>query len=58
MELFEVHETTNNVMALEFQMLLEKFGLICCVVIFVKGEGRNLGSMPMTLQSIIDYEPL
>jgi hypothetical protein len=39
-------------------MLLENFGLICCVIIFVKDEGNNLGSMPMTLQSIIDYEPL
>ncbi len=58
MELFEVHETTSNVMALEFQMLLEKIGLIHCVIIFVRGEGSNLGSMPMTLQSIIDYELL
>jgi len=50
--LFEVQET------LQLQGLLEKFGLIHHVFAFVKDEGRNLGSMAMTLQSIVNYKPL
>jgi hypothetical protein len=38
--------------------LLEKFGLIHYVITFVKVEGRNLGSMAMTLWSIVDCKPL
>jgi hypothetical protein len=50
--LFEVQET------LQLQGLLEKFGLIHRVLAFVKDEGRNLGSMAMTLQSIVNCKPL
>jgi hypothetical protein len=41
-------------MTLQLQGLLEKIGLIHCVLTFVKDEGGNLGSMAMTLQSIIN----
>jgi hypothetical protein len=56
--LFEVHETSNSAMALQLQPLLETFGLIHCVIIFVKYEGNNLGTMSIALKSIIDCEPL
>jgi hypothetical protein len=47
--LFEVHETTNNTMALQLQALLENFGLIHHVIAFVEDEGNNLASMAITL---------
>jgi hypothetical protein len=55
--LFEVHETSDNAMALQFQSLLEKIGLIHWVITFVKDEGSNLGTTVTTLRSIIDCEP-
>jgi len=56
--LFEVQETKGSAMALQPQGLLEKFGLIHRIFVFVKDEGNNLGSMAMTSKSIIDCEPL
>jgi hypothetical protein len=57
--LFEVHETTSgNAMTLQFQSLLENFGLIHWVIAFVKHEGNNLGTMATTLQLIINCELL
>jgi hypothetical protein len=57
--LFEVHETTSgNAMTLQFQSLLENFGLIHWVIAFVKHEGNNLGTMVTTLQLIINCELL
>jgi hypothetical protein len=41
-------------MTLQLQGLLERIGLIHCVLTFVKDEGRDLGSMATTLQSIIN----
>jgi hypothetical protein len=38
--------------------LLEKFGLIHCVIAFVKDENSNLASMAITLHSIVDCELL
>jgi len=58
MRLFEMHETTSSTMALQLQTLLENFELIHHVISFVKDEGVNLGSMAITLQFVIDYEPL
>jgi hypothetical protein len=40
-----VHETSGSVMVLHLQSLLEKFGLISWVIVFVKDEGNNLGIM-------------
>jgi hypothetical protein len=37
---------------------LENFGLIHCVIAFIKDEGNNLGSMATTFWFIIDYESL
>jgi hypothetical protein len=51
-----MHETSNNAMALQLQPLLETFGLIHCVIIFVKYDGNNLGTMFIALKSIIDCE--
>ncbi len=45
-------------MALQLQGLLEKFGLIHRVLVFVKVEGKNLWSMVMNLQSLVDYKTL
>jgi len=52
--LFEVNETTGSCMACQLQYLLDKFGLIHRVFVFVKDEGRKLASMAITLHSIID----
>jgi hypothetical protein len=56
--LFEVQKITGNAVVLQLQGLLEKFGLIHHVFAFVKDENNNLGSMAITLLSIIDHEPL
>jgi hypothetical protein len=45
-------------MALQLQPLLETFRLIHRVIIFVKYEGNNLGTMFIAKTSIIDCEPL
>ncbi len=47
--LFEVHETSGSVMALQLQSLLEKIGLIHGVIAFVKDEGNKLGTTATTL---------
>ncbi len=47
--LVEAQETKGSTMVLQLQGLLEKIGLIHCVLVFVKDEGNNLGSMAMTL---------
>jgi hypothetical protein len=57
MGLFEMHETIGSAMALQFQTLLEKNGLIHCVIVVVKNEGNKIETMVVALQSIIDYEP-
>ncbi len=56
--LFEMHETSSSTTALQLQTLLENFELIHHVITFVKDEGINLGYMAITLQSIIECEPL
>jgi hypothetical protein len=53
-----MHETNGSVMALQLQSLLENFGLIHRVIIFVKDEDNNLRTMATTLHSIIDCELL
>jgi hypothetical protein len=45
-------------MAFQLQSLLEKNELIHWVIMFVKNEGNNLGTMGTTLRSIIDCELL
>jgi hypothetical protein len=57
MGLVEVHKTISNAKILQLLTLLEKYGLIYCVIDFVKDEGNNLGTMATTLQYIIDCEP-
>jgi hypothetical protein len=56
--LFEINETTDLYMAWQLQSLLENFGLIHHVLIFVKGEGGNLVSMVATLCSVVNCELL
>ncbi len=48
----------GSAMALQLQSLLENFGLIHQMIIFVKDEGNNLGTMATTLHSLIDCELL
>jgi hypothetical protein len=45
-------------MARQLWYLLEKFGLLHWMIVFVKDEGINLTIMVVVLHSIIDYEPL
>ncbi len=45
MELFEVHETFEQSMAIQLQTLLEKYGLLHQVITFLKDEGSNLTIM-------------
>ncbi len=45
-------------MVIQFQYLLEKFGLLHWVLAFVKYEGTSLIVMATTLYSIIDCELL
>lgn len=56
--LFELHETSEQSMAIQLQSLLEKYGLLHQVIAFVKDEGSNLTIMATILQSIVDCEPL
>jgi hypothetical protein len=56
--LFELHETCGSAMALQLQSLLENPGLIHQVIVFVKYESNNSGTVVTTLQSIIDCESL
>jgi hypothetical protein len=55
--LFEVNKTTRRFIDVQFQSLLEKFGLLHWVIAFVKDEGTNMMIMKTTLHSIIDCEP-
>jgi len=45
MELFEVHETFKQSMAIQLQFLLEKYGLLHQIITFLKDEGSNLTIM-------------
>jgi hypothetical protein len=56
--LFEVQQISGNAMASQPQGLLEKFGIIHHVLVFVKYESINLGSMAMALRFIIDCKTL
>jgi hypothetical protein len=56
--LFEVNETTRQSMAIQLQVLLDKFSLSHKVVAFLKDESTYISTMVATLHSIIDYEPL
>jgi hypothetical protein len=58
MGLFERNETSVHNMAIQFESLLSKFGLIHHVITFVKDKGNNLTTMTIALCFIIDYEPL
>ncbi len=58
MGLFEMNETIKQSMATQFRYLLEKFGFLHWMMVFVKDEGTNLTIMVAILYSIIDYEPL
>jgi len=58
MGLFEMNETIKQSMATQHWYLLEKFGLLHWMIVFVKDEGINLTIMVVVLHSIINYEPL
>jgi hypothetical protein len=58
MGLFEMNETIRHSMAIQLQVLLDKFGLLHLVITFVKDEGINLSAMAIVMHSLIDYEPL
>jgi hypothetical protein len=53
MGLFEVHEISDKSMAIQLESLFSKFGLMHCVITFVKYEGNNLTKKESTLCSII-----
>ncbi len=58
MGLFEMNETSGHDMAIQFESLLSKFGLMHHAIAFVKYKGSNLTTMPIALCFIIDCEPL
>jgi hypothetical protein len=45
-------------MIIQFESLFSNFGLMHCVIAFVKNEGNNLTTMAFTLHSTINFEPL
>jgi hypothetical protein len=45
-------------MAIQFESLLSKFGLLHHVIAFKKNEGSNLIIIAFALHSIIDCQPL
>jgi hypothetical protein len=55
--LFEMNKTTRWFIDVQLQSLLEKFGLLHWVIVFLKDEGINMTTMKTTLHSIIDCEP-
>jgi hypothetical protein len=56
MGLFEMNETIKQSMATQLWYLLEKFGLLHLMIVFVKDEGSNLSVMVIVLHFI--NEPL
>jgi len=56
--LFEMNETIQQSMAMQFESLFLKFALMHYVITYVKGKGNNLTSMVSMLCSIIDCELL
>jgi len=58
MSLFETNETSRQNMAIQFESLFSKFGLMHCVIAFVKNKGNNLTIMAYALCYIIGFEPL
>jgi hypothetical protein len=58
MSLFETNETSRQNMAIQFESLFSKFGLMHCVIAFVKNKGNNLTTMAYALCYIIGLEPL
>ncbi len=56
--IMSLFETSGQNMAIQFESLFSKFGLMHCVIAFVKDEGNNLTTMASTLCSIIGFEPL
>jgi hypothetical protein len=56
--LFEMNETSGHNMAIQFESLLSKFGLMHHAIAFVKDKGNNLTTMAIALCFIIDCEPL
>jgi hypothetical protein len=53
MGLFEVHETNGKSMAIQLESLFSMFGLMHCVITFVKHEGNSLTKKEFALCSII-----
>jgi len=47
MDLLEVNETSGWSMAIQLESLFSKFGLMHCVIAFVKNEGKNLTTMAL-----------
>ncbi len=54
--LFDVNETIGQSMVVQFQYLLEIFGL-SSIITFVNNKGINLTTMAIVFYSIIDCEP-
>jgi len=45
-------------MTIQFESLFSKFGLMHCMIAFVKNESNNLTTMAFALHSTINFEPL
>ncbi len=53
MGLFEMHQTSGKNMAIQLESLFSMFGLMHCVIIFVKHDSSNLTKKEFALCSII-----
>ncbi len=54
--LFELNETNGQIMVIQLESLLSKFGLMHHLIAYVKKEGNNLTTTTSTLCSIIDFK--
>jgi len=56
--LFEIIETTWQALAKSLIELLDKYGLMKKIIVYVKDEGSNFNAMIHALKSIVNCESL
>jgi hypothetical protein len=55
--LFEVHETTRAIMAIQLKALLAWYELLDKVIAYVKDENANMNTLTMALTNIVSCDP-
>jgi hypothetical protein len=56
--LFEAAKTTNQVLAMNLNELLDSYNLRKKIIIYVKDEGANFNAMTMALKIVVNYDIL